>query len=157
MKRTLMIFLSLCVITISGFSQGQSSSGFSQKPYNWKKGILKGSSYIIPGVASGLHEAILHHYPKFKDKFPGANDRFWNPKDSWERKYDDPYPGSRMFPVFTDAYHLTNAIKTGGLIGCTMFVTIGEKRPWWHYALDLGIGFAFYSVGSNGTFEYFNN
>jgi hypothetical protein len=76
-----------------------------------------------------LHEVVQHPqtYTGFKQVFPKANDRFWNPSISWERKYDDPYPLSRTFPIFTDAYHLTNAVRTVGLIGSTMYITIGKN------------------------------
>lgn len=122
--------------------------------YDWKRGILRGTTYTIPGISAGLHETILHHYGDFKKKFPKANDRFWDPRISWERKYE---MGGihKTFPIITDAYHLTKAIKTVGLIGSTVYITIGERRPWWHYAIDLGIGMTFYGLGSNLTYEYF--
>lgn len=125
--------------------------------YNWKRGLIRGSLFTISGISAGLHESIQHPqtYAGFKRTFPKSNDKFWNPQISWERKYDNPYPLSKTFPIFTDAYHLTNAIRTVGLVGATTYIVIGEKRPWWHYAIDLGIGAAFYGMSSNVTYEYF--
>lgn len=152
--KTMKNFLSSSLIIILAFNIVGTCLGQS-KSYDLKRGLLRGSTMLIPGISGGLHEVIQHRYPNFKKRFPKANDRFWNPEVSWEEKYKDPYPGSRMFPVFTDAYHLTNAINSVGLIGSSIFITIGEKRPWWHYAIDFGIGFAFYGMGTNATYEFF--
>lgn len=146
----IIIFLVLTLVS--------ATSAYSQR-YDWKRGLLRGSTFIFAGVGSGLHEVIQHPqtYAGFKRVFPNSADRFWNPSISWERKYDDPYPLSRTFPIFTDAYHLTNAVRTVGLIGSTMYITIGKKRPWWHYGIDLAIGSVFYGIGSNVTYQYFKS
>lgn len=143
MKSIGIIFLVTLTFSLSG------------QKYDWKRGLLRGSTFAVAGVSAGLHESIQHRYTGFKAVFPNADDRFWNPKESWQRKYEKPYPLAETFPVFTDAYHLTNAVRTVGLIGSTTFIVIGEKRPWWHYAVDLGIGCVFYGIGSNATYQYF--
>lgn len=145
MKERIILPILLCITTLA----------FSQR-YDWRTGFGKGSLFLIPGISAGLHEVLQHRYVQFKERFPAANDNFWDPRISWEEKYKDPYPFSRTFPLFTDAYHLTNGIKTIGLIGCTANMVIGEKKPWWHYALDVGIGSLFYSIGTNVTYEFFN-
>lgn len=124
--------------------------------YDWRRGIVRGSTFALAGGVSGLHEGLQHPqtYTGFKRIFPRANDSFWNPSLSWKRKYDNPYPLSATFPMFTDAYHLTNAVRTIGLIGSTTYIVIGQKRPWWHYGIDLLIGGTFYSIGTNGVYQY---
>ena len=141
------IFLLLSIFHVS--LQGQS--------YNWKRGVIRGSIFTVAGVGAGLHETLQHPttYAGFKRVFPNARNDWWNREVSWKRKYDHPYPLSETFPVFTDGYHVTAAWKTTALIGSAVFITIGEKRPWWHYVIDLTIGSVFYGIGSNATYQYF--
>lgn len=135
----------------------------SAQKYDLKRGLLRGSTQIVPGIAFGLNETLSHRYSNFKTKFPNANDNFWNPDLSWRNKWKngDPnqgeaYFGSSSFLVFsTDGYHLTNFIHHTTIVASTTYIIIGEKRPWWHYCLDLGIGFAFYGLGNTLTQQYF--
>lgn len=50
----------------------------SAQKYDWKRGLLRGSTFIISGASSGLHETIQHPqtYTGFKRVFPNADDRF---------------------------------------------------------------------------------
>lgn len=165
----MMNILILSLITISGFSQ--SSSGFNQsqsielpeiihypiqvqkKEYNWKKQSLKAATFAIPGFFAGTHEALLNKYSDFKEVFPGAQDQYWNPDISWKNKHTRGWPNT-WFPVFTDGRHLTAGIRSGGLVLCTGFVIIGERRPWWQYAIDLGLSTVTYGLTTNLTYDW---
>lgn len=116
------------------------------KKWNYKRTLLGCGVAFVGGVANGYHETILHHYPQFKKVHPNANDQYWNPEISWLNKYEDfdrygkkeAYFGSTTFLAWTtDAYHLTSVISNTSLIGATCIITIGEKRKWWEYGIDI--------------------
>ena len=116
------------------------------KMWNYKRTLIGCGVAFIGGVANGYHETILNHYPQFKKAHPNANDQFWNPEISWLNKYDDfnrygkkeAYFGSTTFLAWTtDAYHLSSVISNTSLIGATCIITIGEKRKWWEYGIDI--------------------
>lgn len=116
------------------------------KNWNYKRTLLGCGVAFIGGVANGYHETILNHYPQFKRVHPNANDQYWNPEISWLNKYEDfdrygkkeAYFGSTTFLAWTtDAYHLSSVISNTSLIGATCIITIGEKRKWWEYGIDI--------------------
>ena len=113
---------------------------------NYKRSLAAYSVAFVGGVANGYNETISHHYSQFKKVHPGANDQFWNPEQSWLNKYEDfnggnknaNYFGSKTFLSWTtDAYHLTSVASNVSLIGATCIITIGEKRKWWEYGIDI--------------------
>ena len=113
------------------------------------------------GAAWGLHEKTAHHWGTFQKRFPNANPLVWNPDESWRAKYvnHDPEQGRVKWGPFnkpvqlTDAKHALATITQAGMLSAGVCVTIGEKRPWWHYALDLTIVSA---ARSSGNFLTFN-
>lgn len=116
------------------------------KNWNYKRTLLGCGVAFLGGVANGYHETILNHYPQFKKVHPNANDQYWNPQISWLNKYEDfdkygkreAYFGSTTFLAWTtDAYHLSSVISNTSLIGATCIITIGEKRKWWEYGIDI--------------------
>lgn len=117
----------------------------SQKP--WHRPAAATACAFASGAAWGLHETINHHPAAFLAKFPSANQRFWIPAKSWDR------------PTFLgykfDAKHLLASGAQVGAFGCGVFVAIGEKRPVWRYATDIGISFAAYSAGNFATYNLF--
>lgn len=118
----------------------------TSKKWNYTKTLIGCGVAFVGGVANGYHETILNHYPKFKKVHPNANAQYWNPEISWLNKYEDfdrygkreAYFGSTTFLAWTtDAYHLTSVISNTSLIGATCIITIGEKRKWWEYGIDI--------------------
>lgn len=99
------------------------------------------------GLANGLNQTLVHHYSSFSMKFPKANPIFWNPNESWKNKWKngDPtqgpaYLGSTTFLASTtDAFHMTNTISRSNLLLAGMFITLGERKPWWHYLINVGV------------------
>lgn len=118
----------------------------NRKKWKYKRTIIGCGVAFIGGVANGYHETILNHYGQFKKVHPNANDQFWNPEISWLNKYDDfdrygkkeAYFGSTTFLAWTtDAYHLSSVISNTSIVGATCIITIGEKRKWWEYGIDI--------------------
>jgi len=113
------------------------------------------------GAAWGLHEKTAHHWNEFHATFPNANPLVWNPDESWRAKYNnnDPEQGRVKWGPFnkpvqlTDAKHALATITQAGMLSAGMCVTIGEKRPWWHYALDLTLVSLSRSAGNYLTFN----
>lgn len=119
-----------------------------KKPCNWnyKRTLIGCSIAFVGGVANGYHETITYHYSKFKAIHPNANDQFWDPKISWLNKYEnyrlygekEKYFGSTTFLAWTtDAKHLLSVSSNTSILGATCIITIGEKRKWWEYAIDI--------------------
>lgn len=131
-----------------------SLSAFGQK-YSWKRALPGMACSFVAGNANGIHETINYHYDRFEAVFPTANAQYWNPGVSWTNKYKDGnpalgarFPGSTSLLVFsTDANHLANNIHRAGLISGTCFATIGDRRPWWHYAINIGANYLAYEAG----------
>ncbi len=108
-----------------------------------------GTSFVS-GLAWGTHEQTSNHWQAFSNRFPRANEQFFNPEISWKNKYIDGMPdkGRNRTPVIlTDAKHLTASINQVSIFSSGIIIVFGDKRKWWHYALDAGISFASYNVG----------
>ncbi|MBL7783200.1 MAG: hypothetical protein JNM22_18365 [Saprospiraceae bacterium] len=124
--------------------------------YEWKHAIAPASLCFISGASWGLHEATSHHWGDFQARFPGAEPQFWNPAISWTNKYVD-WPENKKrssTPVFfTDAKHLLASTSQVAAFGAGACITLGEKRPRWHYLVDIGISFAAYSGGHYLTYR----
>lgn len=115
------------------------------------------------GFSNGTHEALNYKYPRFKARFPGANDAFWYPHLSWRNKWKggDPenweqFPGSSsVFVATTDGYHASAKATRGFLVAAGCTITIGERLPWWHYALRIGASYLSFSLSSHLTYPQF--
>lgn len=55
--------------------------------------------------------------------------------------------------VFTDAKHGLAALNTASLVGGTLVVTLGDKRKWYEYVIDLGSMFIGRSLGFQITYN----
>lgn len=113
----------------------------------WHRPAAASACAFASGAAWGLHETISHHPNAFLAKFPNANQRFWIPAKSWDRP--------TVMGYKFDAKHMLASGTQVGAIGCGVFVGIGEKRPFWRYAADLGMSFAAYSAGNFLTYNGF--
>lgn len=111
---------------------------------------------FVAGATHGTHEKIMFHYSKFQSRWPNANPQYWNPQVSWLNKYknNDPEQGRNGKPVvLTDAKHLLVSTTQVTLFGAGVCITIGERRPIWHYAIDAVIVGIFRSVGNELAFD----
>lgn len=128
-------------------------------------GIIKGINYkktawvagigLFRGFAWGTHEVLNYWYSDFQRRFPNANPGFWNPDQSWTNKYKNgdekqgeafPLSTTALVP-FTDASHLTAALNSASLVGMGIVITLGEKKPWYYYLIDAGVGFIASGIG----------
>ena len=118
------------------------------KKWDYNRSLLGFSVGLIGGASWGLHETLNYHYSSFKRVHPKADDQWWDPEISWQNKNTSSLPFSRsLFVFFTDAKHGLAGINTLALVGGTCIVTIGEKREWWEYLIDLGIMSVGRSIG----------
>lgn len=122
-----------------------SSTLFAQPKLELNKILIGSAIGFMGGVASGYHETTLHHYSAFKRVHPYANDQYFNPALSWTKKWKngDPLQGE-AFPLSstalvwtTDAKHILGIMSNGSIVIATCVVTIGEKRKWWEYGIDM--------------------
>lgn len=118
--------------------------------------ILINSLLFASGFFDGTAETTKFHYPNFKERFPNANDDYWDTAKSWKNKYknNDPNQGSK-FPLsttslvfLTDGYHLMRFARNSTMIVGITF-KIGEKKKWHQYALEGLIKYGSYTAGFN--------
>lgn len=133
----------------------------SPRPSRLERVSIGAGIMFAAGCANGTHEAILHHYPQFQQRFPGANPQWWNPDQSWTNKYknNDPEQGARfpgsMGPLVwtTDAYHLTDVVNRGAMFGGAVVLTLGgDNRPK-RILTDLLIGALAFGAGHYFTYN----
>jgi len=109
----------------------------------------------VSGASWGLNQTLNHHPDRFFRRFPGASYRFFGP-ESWRNKYwqFDPEQGRNNVPIwFTDAKHLTASGSHVSAYCAGLTITIGRKKPAWHYAFDLGLSFVSFTIGNYFTYE----
>ena len=112
---------------------------------------------FVSGAAWGLPESTAHHWEDFRKAFPKANARYWNPSESWRNKYRNgaPEQGRNGVPLWmTDAKHMLASGNQVLLFGAGATITLGNRRPLWHYAADVGISFAAYTIGNQLTYNW---
>ena len=138
-----------------------SQAAYGQK-YNYRKAVAPASFALVSGAAYGFHETSVHH----PDRYPaGWNANFWDNRISWRNKYyqNDPangakYLGSTTFLAWTtDSKHLFGTVHRVTLFGAGVSAGIvynrGERRKWWHYAVDAAITYAAFTVGFHSIYS----
>lgn len=128
-----------------------------KEAYNYKKAILPASLAFASGASYGFHETSVHH----PDRFPASwNKQFWDNRESWRNKYrnGDPtcgpaYFGSTTFLAWTtDSKHLFGTLHRTTMFASGVTMTIGQRRPVWHYLADAAISFAAFSIGFHSIY-----
>lgn len=152
---TLLLVLSLCLGDTSAPNARPTDNRITmpfpimkKTPYRIRRAIVPAAISFVGGAAWGLHEATMHHWPAFHARFPGANPQYWNPAISWKNKYWRNVPSQ-----ISDAKHLMVTIQNVSLFGAGLTLTIGRRRPVWHYVLDAGVSLASYSIGNWFTYN----
>lgn len=108
------------------------------------------------GATWGMHEAISHRWGTVQAKYPKLNPAFWNPKESWKNKYynRDPEQGRNKTPIWvTDGKHMLASASFLGIFGAGVTVTIGGKKPVWHYLVKAAVSGVFYTAGNYLTYD----
>lgn len=154
-----LILLLFCILMCSCSQSRQTiDTGTEFQKYSWARAGAAGACAGISGAAWGVHESVVHHPDRIPD---GWNKGFWDARISWKNKYENgnpaqgpAFPGSTtIFSSITDAKHLFGSLHRQALFGAGLVLTIGDRRPWWHYALDAGISFAAFSIGFHGIYD----
>ncbi len=162
-----LIFLILAAILCVSFASAQIAvpklqlnKGTTQTIRVLKPFALFGCG-LLSGSSHGVGEIIRLDYPTFQKEHPKADPYFWNPQLSYLNKWknNDPTQGP-AFPLsttslvaVTDAYHLLPAVERWSLMAGCITITLGEKRPWWEYALNFVALNAGYYVGFNALYH----
>lgn len=111
---------------------------------------MPASLCFVAGASWGLHETLMHHNAAFFRVFPGASRRYWGPQ-SWQNKYEDAW----YVPVqVSDGKHLTATAHHIALFAAGVTISIGERRPVWHYLADAGLSLASYSLGNTIVYDW---
>lgn len=102
-------------------------------------------SLATASASDALVETLLHHYPAFSARFPGADPYWWNPALSWPNKGDGLL--SRTVLVWTtDAYHCFRfAARVLLVLGAGVFALTSPlpfSSVWWRWAALVGVAMA---------------
>ncbi|HUT85611.1 MAG TPA: hypothetical protein VMW66_02090 [Elusimicrobiales bacterium] len=152
--------LIIFILLFSSVLQGQNYLSYVKG--NWKAYSLTGGLILVAGASDGLNQTLDFHYWKFKDRFPKANNQFWNPLQSWTNKYknwpDDKrakfWGAKTIFVGVTDGYHFTRFITNTAMIAAGTANFDGAKK--WHwYIYDFVILSMFKSAGFNLVYTFF--
>jgi hypothetical protein len=125
--------------------------------YDLSRIILPASLAFVAGASWGIHETCVN----WPDRIPPSwNEHFWDNRVSWENKWKRGEDGQLIQPLTprfwgsstflvatTDAKHLFASVHRWGMLGTGISIGIGQKRPWWHYAADVGISALAYVIG----------
>lgn len=108
------------------------------------------------GMQEGGAETLKFHFYKVRKKYPGVNEKYWNPDISWVNKYKNgdvnqgpKYFGSTSFLVWTtDGYHLLR-MQRNFLLQSTFVlrISLSEKRKWYWYLVDATVHGLAYQTG----------
>jgi hypothetical protein len=161
-KKALFILLLFIPIILSAQRKDSNYVHYSAIRYI-KRNAVPASLAFVAGVADGMNETLKFHYSGFKAVFPKANDNFFDPSISWKNKYKNgnqaqgaKFFGSTTFFVnTTDAYHLLRSVQKTCIIS-GIILKIGKHQPWYFYLVDFATYSITYSVGFNGTYEFFH-
>jgi len=157
MKKTLVYLLMF--FAVPAFGQAVGLHLPKEKPaYNWKRGALVFGLGAVSGTAYAFHEVSVHKPSMFPVSW---NREWWHEQAAWRNKYKngDPnqgpkYFGSTSFFVApTSAKHTFGTVHRAGLLATGITIGFGEKRPLWHYAVDLAAGFLGYTTMFHLTYS----
>lgn len=107
---------------------------------------------LVSGMLYGTHEVVVHKPWRIPDSW---DRQWWDASVSWRNKYagGDPKNGERFWmstnvlAFTTDAKHLFGTAHRATLFASGVTITLGEKRPVWHYLMDAGLSFVAFGVG----------
>lgn len=124
-----------------------------------KQWLWSGLNMYLNGFWDGMHDGLHYRYRNFKERFPNANDRYWDPKQSWRNKWwhGDPDNGEKFLLSSTalvwttDASHLTKTMRMNhALVAVT--INLGQKKKWYWYLLDAAVNWLARSAGFHTSY-----
>lgn len=131
----------------------QGVDDYSLKHYlkSWPRKAAGAGLMAVSGACYGVHETVVHH----PDRIPES----WNPQ-WWDNRYSWPNKGTslwgRSFGSFgSDAKHTFGPIHRWTMYSGAVVFTIGQRRPWWAYGLDVLVGFGSFSAGFHGVYNLY--
>lgn len=124
------------------------------------------ASNLAAGIAQGLNETAENNKWGIRDRWPRWDESWWNPDSSWRRANGRNWLG-REFPIFSDMWHLNNAVGTfntySTVVLCTV-LTVDDlrrgKRHRWKSVLRRSVIYSAEATASRllakrATLEYF--
>lgn len=157
----------LILFSVNAFGQiditGQTLNILPEKKKERKTFWKDFAGYAIlatAGAANGMRDAYVAEPSIFQSRF-GASKNGWFGSESWRNKYKNGNPddgekflgSTSILAPTTDFYHFSGAMRTTGLIAGTTLITIGEKKPFWHYVLKVTAGGVVYGLSSHVSYN----
>lgn len=109
-----------------------------KEKYNYRRAIAPASLAFVSGASWGVNQTLAHHNDRIFRAFPKASREFWG-ADSWKGR------------GWNDGHSVTAATSQTLLFGAGICIPLGKKKPLWHYAADIGITSAAYTLGNLTT------
>ena len=107
---------------------------------------------FFSGACWGVHQTVVRR----TERLPGGWSRnWWEPSQSWRNRYagGDPRNGPR-FPGSTGVLGWTTEAQTlfgtghrAALFASGLTITLGQRKPVWHYAVDVALNGVAFSLG----------
>jgi hypothetical protein len=108
------------------------------------------------------------HYAAFKRVHPNAKDDYWNPSESWRKKWKNgnPEQGERFFmsssllSSWTDGLHLMKGIRNWSFV-TAIVIPIGRgkhyRKSFHEYVFEAGSCMLFYQIGFSTVYDHIYN
>lgn len=109
---------------------------------------------FISGASNGVEETIKYHYNLgFARVHTNASRQYWDPRVSWQNKNKNTF--TKVFPMFTDGYHLTRGISRISMIGAIAISSndFNGKNKGWKIAKKFLISMACNRLGQYITYD----
>ena len=126
---------------------------------------IRGGLIVVGAAAEGYAEVLRTHYASFKRVHPNAKDDYWDPAESWKKKWKngDPEQGEKFFmssgllsPV-TDGLHLMKGLRNLSFV-TAIVIPIGRdkryRKSFHEYAFEAGSCLLFYQLGFSMIYDH---
>lgn len=158
--RYILLFLAIIILCGCSTQRRTLDTGTEFKTsYRWQHAIAPAALSFASGACWGVHETVVHHPDRIP---PHWNQQWWNNQLSWRNKYRNGDPtqgpawwGAKYLTFGQDAKHTFATLDHLSLLSAGVCITLGERRPWWHYAIDLGVSLLARPVGFHSTYTLF--
>lgn len=126
----------------------------------WKPIAIKSGLLFTSGCFDATAEVCRINYSYFDKVFTGANQQFWDAKQSAGNKWKDGnskngekfFLSSTALAWTTDGYHLMRTMRNCTMIAAVT-IDIGSKKPFKQYLIEAIIYYFSYTAGFNFTYN----
>lgn len=146
--KTLLFILSL-VGFLNSCAPAKKIDKGTEFQYSLKHALIPAALSFQSGAFYGVHETVVHHPDRIPERW---NKQWWDNRLSWTNK-GETFIGKTIGSFGSDAKHTFGPLHRWHLFGAGLSIGIGQKRKWWHYAIDAGVSFVAFSAGFHSVYS----